>query len=89
MPSTEIGGLIADDVLGNSDLLEGGRLHEVVAFVVVVEEVVGALVDVGLLDHFDRTPAGGNLHAVRNAAHIDLGHRLPLPGWMFSATRTM
>jgi len=52
----------------------------VVALGVVVEVVVGALVDVGLLDHFDRAPAGGNLHAVGDAAHIDLGHRVALAG---------
>ena len=72
--------LVADDVVVNGDLLVVGGLHEVVALAVIVEELVLALVDVGLLDHFDGAPAADHLHAVRHAAHVDVGHRVALAG---------
>ena len=73
-------GLVADDVGGDGELLEGFGLHEVVALGVIVEILVFALVDVGLLDHFDGAPAADDLHAIGHAAHVDVGHRVALAG---------
>jgi hypothetical protein len=72
--------LVADHIVGNGDLLVGLGLHEVVPLAVRVEVLVAAVIDFGLFDHFDRAPAEGHLHAVRDAAHIDLGHRVALAG---------
>ena len=50
------------------------------AFAVVVEELVLAILDDGALDLLDGLVALRNLHAVADAAHVDLGGRGALAG---------
>ncbi len=58
----------------------GLGVHEVVALAVLVEEVVVAVLDEGALDLLGRAVALGDLHAVGDAAHVELGHRRALAG---------
>ena len=71
---------IADDVLGNRDLLEALGLHEIVAHLVFVEVVVLFLVEIGALDLIGRAVALADLHAVGDAAHVELGDGRALAG---------
>ncbi|MNV80013.1 hypothetical protein D3C71_1735900 [compost metagenome] len=48
------------------------------AFGIFIEEGVLAVFDEGALDLFGRAVALGDLHAVGNAAHVDLGDRRAL-----------
>ena len=67
-------------VLRHRDLLEGLGLHEVEAHVVLVEVVVGLLLEVGALDLVGGAVALGDLHAVGDAAHVEMRHRRALAG---------
>ncbi|MPL82874.1 hypothetical protein SDC9_28823 [bioreactor metagenome] len=69
---------VAHDILAHRDLVVGFGVHEVIAFAVLVEEVILGLVDMRLLDAVDGAPALRHLHPVRDAAHFDLGHRVAL-----------
>ncbi len=66
---------VADDVGGGHELIVGFRVHEVEALAVLVEEGVGTVIDDGALDLLGGAVALGHLHAVGDAAHVQLGHR--------------
>src|ERR1700688_3222051 len=74
----QIGGLIADDVGLERDLVVALHIHEVEAFAVLIHELVLAVLDKGALDLVGGLEAHRHLHAVRNAADIHLGHRRAL-----------
>ena len=76
----EIDRLGADHVLRHGHLVVGLRIHEMVAVAVLVEEGEFAVLDEGALDLLGGLVAVGGLHAVRNAAHVDLGRRRALAG---------
>ena len=65
---------------GDRDLVVVLRVHEVVALAVLVEEAVLPVLDEGALDLLGGAVALGDLHAVGDAAHVDLGHRRALAG---------
>ena len=76
----EIGLLVADDVLRHDDLVVGLRVHEVEALAVLVEEGVLAILHEGALDLLGGAVALGDLHAVGDAAHVELGDGRALAG---------
>ncbi len=65
-------------VSGHDQLVVAFRVHEVEAFAIFIKEGVLAVFDEGALDLFGRAVAFGDLHAVGNAAHVDLGDRRAL-----------
>jgi hypothetical protein len=76
----QVGGLFADDVVRDHDLVVGLRVHEVGALAVLVEEGVLPVLHEGALDLLGGAVALRHLHAVRDAAHVELGHRGALAG---------
>src|SRR5262249_53271644 len=70
----------ADDVLGDLDLVIGLGVHEVKAVAILIEVVEIAVLDGGLLDLIGGLVALGHLHAVADAAHLDLADRGSLAG---------
>ena len=76
----QIGGLIADHVGLERDLVVALHIHEMEAFAVLVHELVLAVLDEGALDLIGGLEAQRHLHAVGNAAHVHLGHRRAFAG---------
>src|SRR5579862_1413788 len=76
----QIGGLVADDVGLERDLVVALHIHEVEALAVLVHELVLAVLDEGALDLVGGLEPHRHLHAVGNAAHVHLGHRGALAG---------
>ena len=76
----QIGGLVADDVGRQRDLVVAFHVHEMEAVAVLVEVLVLAVLDEGALDLFGGLVAQRDLHAVGDPAHVDLGHRRALAG---------
>ncbi|MNL49067.1 hypothetical protein D3C87_1719720 [compost metagenome] len=50
------------------------------AFAIFIKELMVDVFDEGALDLFRRTPALRHLHAIDDAAHVDLGNRRALAG---------
>ena len=73
---------------GTGNLLEILRVHDDIVFAVLVEIVVGALLDEGLFQRVGRLVALVDLvpSLMRRISSWVTG--VPLPGWMFSAVRT-
>ncbi len=76
----QIGGLVADHLGRNRDLVVVVGIHEVKAVGVGIEKLVLALLHMGALDLLGGLPALRHLHAVGDSAHIDLGDRRALAG---------
>ena len=76
----QIGGAVADDVLRHRDLVEIFHVHEMEAVAIAVEELVFPVLDVGALDLLGGPVALRGLHAVADAAHVDLRGRRALAG---------
>ena len=72
--------LIADDVGLNLNLVVVRHVHEVEAVAILIEILKLKLFNVGALDLIGGLVALHRLHAVRDAAHIDLGRRRALAG---------
>ena len=62
------------------DLVESLRVHEHVLIAVLIEIVEGAFVDERLFQRVGGLVALVDLHAVGDAAHLELGHRRALAG---------
>src|SRR6202035_2833780 len=76
----QIGGLIADEVGLERDLVVALHIHKVEAFAVLVHELVLAVLDEGALDLIGGFEPQREFYAVGNAADIHLGHRRALAG---------
>ena len=80
MPSCRIGPWSPRCPRSTDDLIVALRVHEVEALAVLVEEGVLAVLHEGALDLLGGAVALGDLHAVGDAAHVELGHRRALAG---------
>ena len=78
--------LVANNVGGHRDLVVGLGVHEVVAVTVGVEEVEVLVLDKSALDLLGGLEAVRDLHAVGQAAHVDLGRGRAL-AWMEALSR--
>jgi hypothetical protein len=76
----QIGGLIANQVPLKRDLVVSFRVHEMKAFTVAIEVGEFAVFDVGALDLLGGLVALGHLHAVADAAHVNLRRGRALAG---------
>src|SRR6202045_1199431 len=76
----QIGGLIADEVGLERDLVVALHIHKVEAFAVLVHELVLAVLDEGALDLVGGFEPQREFYAVGNAADVHLGHRRALAG---------
>src|SRR6202023_360988 len=76
----QIGGLIADDVGLQGNLVVALHIHEVKTFAVLVHELVLAVLDEGALDLVGGLEPHRHLYAVGNAADVHLGHGGALAG---------
>ncbi len=71
---------VADHRFGHRDLVVVFRVHEVVPVAVLVQEVVVPLVDEGALELLGGAVALGHLHAIGDAAHVELADGRALAG---------
>ncbi len=76
----QIGGLFADHIGRHAHLIVGVGVHEVEAVTVLKQVIVVVVLDKGALDLFGGLVTIGGLHAVGNAAHVDLCRRRALAG---------
>src|SRR5256885_6741466 len=76
----QIRSLIANHVVLQRDLIVVFGVHEVIAVAVMIEELVLALLDHRALDLLGGLVALLGLHAVADAAHVDLRRRRALAG---------
>jgi hypothetical protein len=76
----QIGGLIADDVGRQRDLVVAFHVHEMEAVAVLVHVLMLAVLDEGALDLIGGLEAQRDLHAVGDPAHVHLGDRRALAG---------
>ena len=74
----QIGLQVAHGVDVDDELVVVFRVHEVEAFAVLIEELVVHVFNERALNLFGRTPAFRHLHAIDDAAHVDLGDRRTL-----------
>ena len=72
--------LIADHIIRNIQLLIAGIIHEVIAVAIGIEIAEFIVFDESALDLFGRLVAHAGLHAIRQAAHVDLGRGRALAG---------
>src|SRR5215467_7510863 len=77
----QIHGLLANHVLWHGDLVIGFGLHEREALLVLVEIVIGFLLEVGALHLLGRAVALGDFYPIGNAPHVEVGDRRALT-WM-------
>ena len=80
MFSMQIGRHVAHDVRADMDLIEGLRLHEHVVIAVLIQIIVGLVLDERLFEAVGGFVALVDLHAVGDAAHFELGHGRALAG---------
>ena len=73
-------GLITENVFRHLQLLKALVIHEVEAFAVLIEEGEVAIFHESALDLFGRLVAVRRLHAIGQAAHVDLGRGRALAG---------
>ena len=76
----QVGGLVADDIGRQRDLVVVFHVHEMEAVAVLVEVLVLAVLDIGALDLFGGLVALRDLYAVADPAHVDLGGGRALAG---------